>query len=78
MTFTGAVPAALTPAASSEVTVQTLIRVQAVQTTGPAVKAITPLDQATLFDLTDTVATTGATIWGLPPCRRPGEATGYC
>ena len=65
MTFTGAVPAALTPAASSEVTVQTLIRVQAVQTTGPAVKAITPLDQATLFDLTDTVSN-GQIKWTAP------------
>lgn len=64
-TFSGPVPAAAVAPASSAVTVQTLVRVQAVQTTGPAVKSVTPLDQSTLVDLTGT-ASNGQISWTAP------------
>ena len=62
--YSGAVPAAvLAPGAG--VTKQTLFRVQAVQTTGPAGHSGTPLDQSTLVDLTDTVSD-GQITWTAP------------
>jgi len=64
-TFSGPVPAAVVAPASSSVTVQTLVRVQAVQTTGSAVSGVTPLDQTTFVDLTDTVSD-GQITWTAP------------
>jgi hypothetical protein len=63
-TYSGAIPApVLAPGAG--VTRQTLVRVQAVQTTGPATGSGTPLDQSTLVDLTGTVSD-GQLTWTAP------------
>ena len=63
-TYTGPVPAAVV-APGQGVTKQTLVRVQAVQTTGPAGHNGTPLDQSTLVDLTASVSGSGIT-WTAP------------
>lgn len=63
-TYSGPVPAAvLAPGAG--VIKQTLIRVQAAQTTGPAGHNGTPLDQSTIVDLTGTVSD-GQITWTAP------------
>jgi hypothetical protein len=63
-TFSGPVPASVL-APGPTVTEQTLFAVQAARVTGPAVKGVTPLDQASLVDLTATVAG-GALTWTAP------------
>lgn len=63
-TYTGPVPAAVV-APGQGVTKQVLVRVQAVQTTGPAGHNGTPLDQTTLVDLTARVSGSGIT-WTAP------------
>ncbi|MGH3166787.1 MAG: glycosyl hydrolase [Trebonia sp.] len=74
-TYSGVVPASvLTPAAG--VTKQTLIRVQAVQTTGPAGHSGTPLDQTTLVDLTGTVSD-GQITWTAPAGGEPWVLLSY-
>ena len=63
-TYSGAVPAAV-EAPGSGVTQQTLYKVQAARTTGPAVSGVTPLDQTSLIDLTPTVSG-GQISWTAP------------
>jgi hypothetical protein len=63
-TVSGPVPAsALVP--GSAVTKQTLFAVQAAKVTGPAVKGVTPLDQASVVDLTANVDN-GQLTWTAP------------
>lgn len=63
-TYTGVVPPS-SLAAGSGVTTQTLFAVQAARTTGPAVSGVTPLDQASVTDVTAKVSG-GQITWTAP------------
>ncbi|MBR7826590.1 hypothetical protein KDK95_09765 [Actinospica sp. MGRD01-02] len=63
-TYSGVVPAAVV-AAGSGVTKQTLYKVQALRVTGAAVSGVTPLDQSSLIDVTDSVSD-GQISWTAP------------
>jgi hypothetical protein len=64
-TYSGPVPPSVLPA-DPDATTATLFAVQAARVTGPPVKAITPLDQSSVIDLTATVSA-GQLTWSAPP-----------
>jgi hypothetical protein len=63
-TYSGPVPASVLPAGSG-VTAQNLLMVQAARVTGPVVKGITPLDQASVVDISSAI-TGGTLTWSAP------------
>ena len=64
-TYSGPVPPSVLPA-DPDATTATLFAVHAARVTGPPVKAITPLDQSSVIDLTATVSA-GQLTWSAPP-----------